>query len=616
MKTKKELRGSQGTSFESWRTLEKGASLPALKNQKSPELRFRIAGYIRLSPTNDEREEGSLVSHPQRIKQFVDLKNVQSAGGWGEIVEWYVDKDLSGKDTNRPSLHRMLSDIQSGKVNSVIVTELSRLSRNVKDFCEIKDFFKEHRVAFFSLKENFDTSTPSGELMLMQSIAFAQFERQTIVDRIKKGARARAERGLANGCITLGFKSVEHKPNYRDVDEKEKPYVEMIFRKILELKKLSPVLDYLNENGYRTKEYVSKDGKKVGGNRWTISSLHSTVTNRAYIGEREVNKKNRGLNQAELVEEDRYFFVDAHWPAIIDRKLFFSVQALLEQNKKKARKYTHDYRLTGLLTCSECGAPMIGKSGTGRKGKYFYYGHMRKMVASSDRHIHRCHVETIPALDLEEAIVARLRELAHDKTLVARLVKESANSSQGRLEHERSLLAAKEQERRKVQLKLDNLLEAISEETDKGLRAALSEKAKDFHAQLEQVESALFTLKTESSRASSNVIDLNIAFGMLKAFREGFDKQPISIQAEILKDVVRRIVVHSDKIVAEFYGAKPVQISLAGDGLLDKQKYEPASAALRSPVRTVFKLVEAVGVEPTSGKLTTRTSTCVSFGFV
>ena len=192
---------------------------------------------------------------------------MQNAGGSGEVVEWYVDKDLSGKDTNRPSLHRMLSDIQTGKVNAVIATELSRLSRNVKDFCEIKDFFKNHKTAFFSLKENFDSSTPSGELMLMQSIGFAQFERQTIVDRIKKGARARAERGLANGCVPLGFRTVEHKANYREVEEKN----------------LSRVLNFLNESGYRTKEYTSQEGKKIGGNRWTISSLHNLVTNRSYI---------------------------------------------------------------------------------------------------------------------------------------------------------------------------------------------------------------------------------------------------------------------------------------------------------------------------------------------
>lgn len=104
-------------------------------------------------------------------------------------------------------------------------------------------------------------------------MSFAQYERHSIVDRIKKGARARAERGLANGHVLLGYKLVEHRPNYREVDENEKPTVELIFRKFLELKRINVLVKYLNENGYRTKEFTTKNGKKAGGNRWTLSSI-------------------------------------------------------------------------------------------------------------------------------------------------------------------------------------------------------------------------------------------------------------------------------------------------------------------------------------------------------
>lgn len=157
-----------------------------------------MGAYIRLSPSDEIREEGSLVSHPQRIKQFVDYRNSQSPG-WGKIVDWYTDKDYSGKDMNRPEFKRLCRDIKDGKVNAVIVTELSRLSQSVKDFVQFWDFLKRHKATFYSLKESFDTSTPMGELMVVQAISFAQFERETIVSRIKEGAKARAERGLTNG---------------------------------------------------------------------------------------------------------------------------------------------------------------------------------------------------------------------------------------------------------------------------------------------------------------------------------------------------------------------------------------------------------------------------------
>ena len=595
MKTKSESKFLGGSSSGSWRNTSKGVQ-NAQKTQKpkSGPL-FRIAGYVRLSPTAEERYEGSLVSHPQRIKQFVESKNIQSEGTWGEIVEWYTDKDYSGKDLNRPAFQRMLADIQAGHVNAVVVTELSRLSRHVKDFCEIYEFFKEHRVAFFSLRESFDTSTPSGELMLMQSIAFAQFERQTIVDRIKKGARARAERGLANGYIPLGFKAVEHKPNYREVNEAERAYVEMIFRKFLELKKLNHLMEHLNEKGFRTKEFVTKAGKKAGGNRWTLSSLHSVLTNRSYIGEREVNKRNRGANQNELKDEERYFFVDAHWPALIPEDLFHDVQRLMEQNRKKARKYIHEYRLTGLIYCSECGEQIVGKSGTGKNGKYFYYGHKRKVVTQSDRHLHRCKVENISAPRLEEAVIARLKDLSDDPELLKELARASSSASQAKLEHQRSLVAAKEQERRRLEQKLNNLYESIAEEDDKVTRKGLSGKAAEVQAQLEQTEIALNGLKAEYE-SRRNVVNAESAYEYLKIFKNGaFDSQPLSVQAEILRLRVRRIVVQEDGVTVEIYGRKPEVLLL---GSKTNTRPDALLGGTRSGVRTDSKLVGATGFEP------------------
>lgn len=615
MKTEKELERLPAKLSEPWRNIGKGEQIEAKKSQSQSEKpKFRLGAYIRLSPTGDHRDEGSLVSHPQRIRQFVESKALQHGSSWGEIVDWYQDKDLSGKDMNRPAFQRMLSDIRTGKINAVIVTELSRLNRKVKDFCEVWEFFKESGVALFSLKENFDTSTPMGELMLIQAMSFAQFERQTIVDRIKKGARARAERGLANGYIPLGFKAVEHRPNYREIDEAERQYVEMIFRKFLELKRLNHLAIYLNEKGYRTKEFVTKSGKKAGGNRWIIGTVHALLTNRAYIGEREINKRFRTTNPDRLKDDERYFFVDAHWPPLISKDLFFDVQNLLEQNKKKARKYIHEYRLTGLLECSECGAKLVGKSGTGKNGKYFYYGHKRKMVIGNDRHLQRCKNENIPALQLEEAIISRMKDLSLDRELVMELIKSSASDSREKLDHQKALIAAKGQERRKLDQKLNNLYEAIAEESDKDLRAGLSQKAKETKSQLDQTTLALSELQAEFEQAN-NVVNISTVMELIKVFRErAFEAQPVSAQAEILKNRVRRIIVRDGGVYVQIYGGKPVSI-LQLDNEFSEIKNPaaiPPSGSTRSGVLTVSKLVGATGFEPatscTPSKCPTRLS--------
>lgn len=564
MKIKKESQNSPVRLLEPWRNIGKGETRDQQKNQVNSK-RFRIGGYVRLSPSGQEREEGSMVSHPQRIKQFVESKNIQHNGDWGEIIEWYVDKDFSGKDMNRPGFQKMLRDIKLGHINAVVVTELSRLNRKVRDFLEVYELFKSHNTAFFCLRENFDTSTAMGELMLIQAMSFAQYERQTIVDRIKKGARARAERGLANGYVPLGFKLVEHRPNYREIDENEKNYVEMIFRKFLELKRINHLVKYLNEKGYRTKEFITKSGRKAGGNRWTLSSIHNVLTNRCYIGEREINKKHRSDNSEILKEDELYCFVDAHWAALIPTELFYDVQSLLENNKKKARKYVHEYRLTGLIECSECGASLVGKSGTGKNSKYFYYGHKRKMVTGNDRHLHRCQNENVPAPLLEEAIISRLKDLSNDRKLVAELAMTSSAQSKSRLEHMKSLIGTKEQERRRLQGKLDNLYDSIAETDDKILRAGLGTKAKELQLQVDQADESLQALNTEFSK-SNNVVDVTEAMEFIKIFRDkAFDRLPVGVQADILRGRVRRIVAKELGVFAvEIFGRKQELVYVFG----------------------------------------------------
>jgi len=101
-------------------------------SKKSSGFDLKIGEYIRVSPTDDLPEEGSLVNHPQRYREYVAQKN-QYHPGWGKIVKTYMDKLVSAKDMNRPAFIQMCKDIQDGLINAIICTELYRLSRSVME---------------------------------------------------------------------------------------------------------------------------------------------------------------------------------------------------------------------------------------------------------------------------------------------------------------------------------------------------------------------------------------------------------------------------------------------------------------------------------------------------
>lgn len=107
------------------------------------------------------------------------------------IDKWFKEK-ISGKDTNRPELQRMLEYVREG--DTVYIHDFSRLARSTKDLLEIVEFFKEKKVNLVSNKENLDSSTSTGKLMLTMIAAINEFERQNLLERQLEGiAIAKAE---------------------------------------------------------------------------------------------------------------------------------------------------------------------------------------------------------------------------------------------------------------------------------------------------------------------------------------------------------------------------------------------------------------------------------------
>ena len=111
-------------------------------------MKYKIAFYIRVSTEEQAKNlEGSIKNQKERLFQAVKLKNMDS--NFGEVSGVYIDRAKLGKDTNRPELQKMLMDIQEGRINLVMASELSRISRSIKDFSEIWEMMKKNNCDFY-----------------------------------------------------------------------------------------------------------------------------------------------------------------------------------------------------------------------------------------------------------------------------------------------------------------------------------------------------------------------------------------------------------------------------------------------------------------------------------
>ena len=113
-----------------------------------------------------------------------------------DIEKWYTEK-VSGKDTNRPKLQEMLDYVREG--DTVYIHDFSRLARSTKDLLEIMELLNAKGVNLVSNKENLDTSTPTGKLMLTVIAAINEFERENLLERQREGILIAKKEGRFKG---------------------------------------------------------------------------------------------------------------------------------------------------------------------------------------------------------------------------------------------------------------------------------------------------------------------------------------------------------------------------------------------------------------------------------
>lgn len=148
----------------------------------------RIALYARVSTLNGQNPE----------LQLAEIREHAARRGW-QIAGEYVDIGVSGSKESRPQLNRMIADAHRRRFDAVVTWKLDRLGRSLKHLVTTIEDLAAHRVAFVSIRDNMDLSTPSGRLMMHIIGAMAEFERELIRERVSAGIQAAKRRGVRIG---------------------------------------------------------------------------------------------------------------------------------------------------------------------------------------------------------------------------------------------------------------------------------------------------------------------------------------------------------------------------------------------------------------------------------
>ena len=373
---------------------------------RKPSRKVRCAIYTRKSSEEGlEMEFNSLDAQREACEAYIAS---QKQEGWIVLPDVYDDGGVSGGTLERPALQRLLADIEAGRIDVVVVYKIDRLSRALMDFAKLVEVFDRHSVTFVSVTQQFNTTTSMGRLTLNILLSFAQFEREVTGERIRDKIAASRKKGMwMGGHPPLGYDVVDRK---LVVNREEAALVRHIFERFLHAGSATLLMNELNAAGHTTKSWTTRSGTMRPGRPFDKGVLYKLLNNRVYLGEAvHKGKSYPGEHQA-----------------IIDAPIWDKVHSILSENARRRGNHVRAATpalLKGLIRCASCDRAMTPSHARKNGRRYRYY-----VCQSAIKNGHvSCPVRSLPAGEIEEAVLVQVRALLRAPEMVARTL-ESPNS--------------------------------------------------------------------------------------------------------------------------------------------------------------------------------------------
>ena len=332
-------------------------TLPVLPTRK------KVAAYARVS-VETERLHHSLSA---QVSYYSEL--IQANPEW-EYVGVYADDGITGtKTSKREEFQRMLDDCEAGKIDIILTKSISRFARNTVDLLETVRHLKELGIEVRFEKENINSLSGDGEVMMTLLASFAQEEITSLSNNVKWGVRKRMEQGIPNGHFRVyGYR---WEGDQLVIEPEEAAIVRRIFQNFLDGKSRLET----------EREFAAEGITTANGCRWVDSNIKVILTNITYTGNLLLQKeyiedpltKKRKKNRGELPQ----FYVEDTHEAIIDKETFDYVQAEMARRKELgafANKSLNITCFTSKLKCSHCGCSYVRNQRANRTKHTSTYG--------------------------------------------------------------------------------------------------------------------------------------------------------------------------------------------------------------------------------------------------
>ena len=522
----------------------------------------RVAIYRRIS-TDEANQPHSLAAQETDCRRYI-----AGRPNWIEVAN--IADSASGGSIDRPGLLRVMRMAEAGEIDIVIFTKLDRLTRRSRDFYNLIEYFEELNVSIASLEGMIDTTTPAGRMMASLIVAVAQWERETIVERIFRGIRAKVDKGLSLHTRPPFGYDKDPETKRLVINAEEARIAKLIFRFYAAGAGAGQIALKLNNKGLRRR-----------GKAWDKPTVLRVLACETLAGR---------------IDYDGETLPAIH-EAVIDTDLFDKVQKLRADRgdyRARALNRPNDYLLSGLLRCGLCGSAYVGKSGTSRsKEIHRYYTCSKQAKRVGDD---RCENNTIKAETLEEMIIALVLDTYADLGIFEQAIdaaKKLAPDQMEELELRGKMLADEEV---KVQRALSRWTVAFEE-------GELSPSA--FQTRVIKLEARGVELASQRAAVAEEVLML-------------LDTTPalidIANHAEMVEHVLRtdgntgekKRVLRGLIVRLDIQPGRSVEPTLRVPTISSLGK-EAQGGEVRA-VRTKNHLVEVMGFEPTTSSLRTTRS--------